>query len=320
MRIFDLPTTRWHPPDGLQFSPDGQFLAVQSRDRVDAFDTTTGKRWLVWQDEGESRHGTPQVGFTADSRGVVHLRKLVRHEGQGVYVHDLATGEDRVLRASNPVAWNNMGDVQYCATRADGKLVFVAVEPAARTTAIVALDSLTGETKFTFAHHRGYIRELAVSADGRSVVGCSSIDLRIWDIGDKLSNRAKWHFQDRSSGCFGGLALSADGNYLVAGVFMGHGARFRIWDVNTRKELDPGTPDGRLYGDGFSFAPDRPLLAYTRQVDNTDVVIFWDVAARTEVKRFDWKVGRVLATAFSPDGCRCATASQDKVVIWDVDL
>ena len=49
-------------------------------------------------------------------------------------------------------------------------------------------------------------------------------------------------------------------------------------------------------------------------------MVFWDAAARAELKRYDWGLGKIGAVAFSPDGFRCAAASRTKAVVWDVDV
>ncbi len=311
MRIFDLPEQRL--TDAMQFSPDGRLLAIQGFGRVDVLDTTTGAVRPVCPGY-VGKHGTPGVGFTADGTGVVYFNNA----DCSVHAFDLGTGTGRVLRRGTKVSWRSRADASVSTVGPDGRLVFVAVSPQERTVEIVALDTASGERRFAFARSRSYVRELTVSPDGGWVAGCTAIDLRVWEVrGGKRPSRASWHVQDRKQSCFGNLALARDGAYLAAGGY-GHHGRARVWDLKAGEEL---SLDGS-YGGGawMAFAPERPLLAFTRKVGDVGEVVFWDAGVRAELKRFDWGLGELGAVAFSPDGCRCAAASRTRAVVWDVDV
>jgi WD40 repeat protein len=310
MRIFDLPEKRY--TDALQFSPDGRLLAVQGSGRVDVLDTATGATRLVSPASG-GKVGTAGVGFTADGAGVVYFD----NDDYSVHAFDLETGRDRALRPGKQVPWRSSGDTSVSAVGPDGRLVFVAVSPGERTVEVVALDTASGEQQFSFARHRSYVRELAVSPDGGWVAACTAIDLRAWEIGGRRPSRASWHAQDRKQFCFANLALARDGAYLAAGTYGGNGP-VRVWDRKAGAELDfDGSHGG---GAGLAFAPERPLLAFARKVGDVGEVVFWDAGARAELKRFDWGLGPLGAVAFSPDGFRCAAASRTRAVVWDVDV
>jgi WD40 repeat protein len=310
MRIFDLPGTR-HVPDALQHSPDGRCLAIQAFGRVEVLDTTTGAVRPVCP-PASVQMGTAGVGFSADCRGVVRFD----NKDQSVHAFDLETDQDRVLRPSQKVPWRSHGDAEISVVQPDGKLVFVAVTPEEGTVEIVALDTGSGEQKFAFARHRGYLRELAVSPDGQWVAGCSTKDLRVWPLGGRrLPNRASWRVEDRKQYCIGNLALARDGAYLAAGGCF-HGGPLQVWDLKAGAELDLGG----YGGGGVAFAPDRPLLAFTQQTGDVGEVVFWDAQPRSELRRFDWGLGPIGAVAFSLDGFRCATAGRTKVVVWDVGV
>ena len=206
MESFDLSGERTIP-DAMQFSPNNRHLAIQAFGRVDVLDTTTGALQPV-SPEYPGKVGTAGVGFTADGRSVVYFK----NDDYSVHTFNLETKHDQVLRHSKQVPWRPSGDASISTMQPDGRLAFVAASPQERTVEVVALDPSTGEQKLSFARHRSYIRELAVSPDGQWVAGCSTIDLRVWYIGGhKLPNRASWHVQDRKQSCFGNLALSRDG-------------------------------------------------------------------------------------------------------------
>jgi WD40 repeat protein len=49
-------------------------------------------------------------------------------------------------------------------------------------------------------------------------------------------------------------------------------------------------------------------------------VVFWDAASGAERARFDWRIGRVHAVAFAPDGMTAAAGGESgEVVVWDID-
>src|SRR5262249_24772139 len=166
MRSFDLPGQDARP-DALRFSPDNRHLALQACGRVDVLDTTTGATRQLCPESGTV--GTAGDGFTADGRGVVYFNA----GDHSVRAVDLDTGKDRVLRRSKKVPWSSCGDVEISTPSFDGRLVFVAVNPQEGAVEVAALDTATGRRKFSFARHRSYLRELAVSPDGLWVAGCS---------------------------------------------------------------------------------------------------------------------------------------------------
>jgi hypothetical protein len=312
MQTFTLPGQR-QVPDALQFSLDGELLAIQALGRVDVLDTQTGKVRQIHPEAGAGV-GRAGVGFTADSRGVIYCQ----NQPIGVYVRDLASDQDRAIRACKRIGQGNQPDIDVAAPQADGRLVFVAINPEPHTVEIQAFDPVSGEQRFAFGRRRGFLRQLAVSFDGRWVAGASAWELWVWGIGGrKLPSRASWHLDDRKLLGYTGIALSGDGTYLA----VGHRRdRARAWDLQAREELKIEGATGELRGSGAAFAPDRPLLALTQWTKDRGEALFVDVKARTELKRFDWGLGEIKAVAFSPDGCRCATASRHKAVIWDVDV
>jgi WD40 repeat protein len=49
-------------------------------------------------------------------------------------------------------------------------------------------------------------------------------------------------------------------------------------------------------------------------------VCLWDVERRQLLRTLDWKMGKLVSVAFSPDGTLGAAGTEDgKVVVWDVD-
>ena len=90
--------------------------------------------------------------------------------------------------------------------------------------------------------------------------------------------------------------------------------------------IDPTTPDSiphtrtnssRKHFTAAAFSPDGKWLATT---SNDTTVTMWDTTTWQPVQRFAWKIGRLRAVAFAPDGLTCAAGSDTgKVVLFDVD-
>lgn len=315
MQFFERPLGKY-PPDALQFSPDGRWLAVQTHGDIEILDTNSGE----WQVAAQGNHkvGTAGIGFTSDSQRVVFFGHTRSRPGVvSVLVHHLATGRCQPLLEGEPMSGSSRGNLEICATRLDGHITYVALNPTPGTVEIVAMDPTTGEELHRFGRLRTFIREMAVSADGMWVVSCSVHDLRVWDLrGGKRPRRAARHVHNNRHPCFGNLALSREGTYLACGSYCGQG-KTEMWHVPTGEAL---SFDRHLRGGGVAFAADRDLFACAQKQEDSSLVVFFDPASRKEVRTYDWQMGQIEAITFSPDGCRCATGSKERIVIWDVDV
>ena len=53
---------------------------------------------------------------------------------------------------------------------------------------------------------------------------------------------------------------------------------------------------------------------------NNGTVCLWDLENGELVRTLDWKLGKLVSVAFSPDGSVGAAGTEDgQVVVWDVD-
>lgn len=316
----DAPGSLWGnrevTPQSLAFSPDGRLLAAWDYGCVYVIDTHTGSTRPLWENRDVGMVEVPGVCFTADGKGVVADHNL--YPSSKLWVHDLETGA--VVREL-PIE-------KYYAVEPGpgGKLVYVSVDPKPYWTEVVPWDPLTGKKKAAFLRHKGFLRQLAVSADGKWMAGSANNTVRVWNFtGPKPPKRAARQFDLESSvACVTSLVLSSDGAFVAA---CGLSTGVQVWSVKTgeRQKLSRYSTD---FSRELSFHPSRPLLAFSA---NTAEVAFWDAAAGAEVKRYAWDWGAkapaegrqgenvVGTTCFSPDGLRCAAAGPGKVVIWDVD-
>ena len=110
------------------------------------------------------------------------------------------------------------------------------------------------------------------------------------------------------------LAFTADGAKLLVGT---ESRTVAMFDAAT------GAPAGELvhprrpYVTAMAVHPRGPVAC--ARTDGT--VTFWNAEKREQLRTLDWKAGKLVSVAFSPDGALAAAGTEDgKVVVWDVDL
>jgi WD40 repeat protein len=337
VQAIELPNPKAEPRS-LGFSADGRLLAAWDYGRVYVIDTAAGVVHTVQGARNNTHVSTvPGTGFTAAGHVVDaylgHSAPLripndylrIREVDSGRIVCEAHRTEDRFPEpapkgprgdsAPGP-RQDVVGDFRLVEVGPGGRLIYLVVfTRSSKGMSVVRWNPLTGKTLPPFAHRGqgGHLR-LAVSADERWVASvCPGRVIRMWDLGRKglkPDSRASRQFAPDSATVYD-LALSADGAFVAyysSGVGISDVRTGELW-----KLPGPYLCSGRE----LAFHPARPVLAFSGA--SADVA-FYDVAARTELKRYAWDIKRVRATAFSPDGLRCAAAGAGKVVIWDVDV
>ena len=134
----------------------------------------------------------------------------------------------------------------------------------------------------------GYLSSLAVSADGRLLVGAGEDRLHLWD-----GNGKQLHALTSEGSTFSAVACSPDGKTVVTGDRQG---QLRVWEAATGKERLLGGP-----------RPDFSTLAFLGD-DNDALVsadrltlIHWDSAGK-EKRRVKVDVEAPAQLMLSPDG------------------
>lgn len=110
------------------------------------------------------------------------------------------------------------------------------------------------------------------------------------------------------------LAFTADGVKLLVRT---DGRAVRMFDAITGAPAGELVHAGRPFVTGVAVHP-QGLVACAR-TDGS--VTLWDADTCEVTRTYDWKAGRLVSVAFSPNGALGAVGTEDgKVIVWDVDL
>lgn len=110
------------------------------------------------------------------------------------------------------------------------------------------------------------------------------------------------------------LAFTADGSKLLVRT---DDRKVQLFDATTGAAAGELVHPGRPFVSGIAVHPRGPVAC----ARTNGTVTFWDADARQQLRTLDWKAGRLVSVAFSPDGALAAAGTEDgKIVVWDVDV
>jgi WD40 repeat protein/basic membrane lipoprotein Med (substrate-binding protein (PBP1-ABC) superfamily)/DNA-binding SARP family transcriptional activator len=321
----------------VAFSPDGTRLITAGDDgRLIVWDRTTGEQLLAVH---AARFRVLSCAFSPDGTRILsggidptarlwdaftgeELLELTEHAGS---VMGVAFSPDGTRLATNSYdgmarVWDaSSGEELLTLTVYPDKLFRVAFSPdgkklvvGSRTDSTARVwDATTGDEIVTLQGHRGPVLGVAFSPDGKRIAtGGGDRKAKIWDAetGQELLSLAG------HTGPVYGVALSPDGMHLATSSEDG---TVRIWNISLSEELFAIlAPEGVFR---FAFSPDGSSLAAGTGEDGA--VWIWDASTGERLQTFPAgaHTAWVGSVAFSPDGTRLATASDDTTVrIWDI--
>jgi WD40 repeat protein/serine/threonine protein kinase len=295
----------------VAFSPDGKQLASAGLDRtVRIWDVASSWIW----DIAKPRMIQTLKGHTDRVFGVAFSpdgkRVASASVDQTVKVWDLATG-DEALTLKGHTSW-----VSSVAFSPDGK----RLASASHDGTAKLWDAASGGETMMAIRAVSLVKSVAFSPDGQRLAsGGTDPRIKIWDAASgRVSLILNGHTAEVVS-----VAFTPDGRRLASG---GLDKTVKVWDPMTgRKILSLEGPTGWVLC--VAFSPDGKRLA-AGSMDET--VTVWDLSPDPPPTRggerggvqepLTWHghSGGVMSVAFSPDGKRLASASQDRTIkLWE---
>jgi WD40 repeat protein len=316
----------------VQFSPDGNTLAVASSIGVWLYDTQTLKEIRLL--EGHTS-GVNSVFFSPDGKTLASgsgntvilwdamtgniLRRLEGHKG---YVTSVSFSPDGKTIASGSkdntvILWDVMaGNILRRLEGHEDSVFSVSFSPDGKTLAsgsrgktVILWDAMTGNILRTLVGHGGSVFSISFSPDGKILAsGSRDNTIILWDaMTGNILRRLVGHKDEVHS-----VSFSPDGKTVASG---SDDDSVILWDAMTGNILHRLVGHKSLLFSSVSFSSDGKTLA-SGGWDNT--VILWDTMTGNILRRLEGHEDWCRSVSFSPDGKTVASGSSDKtVILWD---
>jgi WD40 repeat protein len=317
LRLFRPTSTGYHPAGSLPlgdssntlfslaFSPDGQHVAVGSRDKqLRVVDVSDADR--------PQEHGSAFTGFGSWVNTVAYspdgTRLAAGSSDSTVRLYDVADGALlTTLPTPSPVT-----DLSFLP---DGsRIAFGSLDGITRLWQVTGPGTpLAADTIAMLAYSRPGTELMQATLSGEGAIRVS--DVSRWREPRLLSHATTELGPDRLNGA---AAMTADGRLIATGSGTGH---VLLWDASTPGALTRRAvlTEPTALVEWLSFSGDGTLLA---SGDDANEVHLWDVTDPEHPRHLSTLTGPtsiVLGVAVSPDGRYVAGASADrKVWLWDI--
>jgi RNA polymerase sigma factor (sigma-70 family) len=296
----------------VAYSPDGKTLASGNLDStIRLWDVSTGALLQRIQKHKEVQARavfSPDGTILALTGGDGFVRLLDRSSGKELRQFDVSKGPSRFA-------------VSLVAFSPDGKIVATAGKDSA-----VRLWSVRTGKPLLRIDRPADIHRIAFSPDGRFLATGESTRMQVFGNGsvhlwETATGREVRHWSPESR-YIESLTFSPDGSALAAsGAFS---SPIYIWDVASGEQRmlleikqteQPGIRR-KPRALAVAFSPDGKTLAASNEIDH--LIYLWETLTGKERSRLVGHQGAVWSLAFSPDGLRLASGSDDTtVLVWD---
>ncbi len=300
----------------MQFSPDGNHLAVGSDIGVWLYDAETGKETSLLPGRCESLAISPDGRFLVNGGGDPNSRAGGTRYETGLQLWEIATGQEVALHDALPAAsvfWfskdsktlvvlNKSGDticwIDIETGMSDVKKIENRPDLEPLPSAVYALT----HNKVAIGEDNG-ILELWNSKTGKKVSTLTGPQKKIQDP----------YYLNRKRNPVVSLAFSPDGTRLASGRLDN---TVRLWNTTDNNEHIIFQQKQSDSPKVLVFSPDGKMLA---SGDNNKVRL-WDAATGESLATFTGHINKVYNLAFSPDGSTLTSASRrdGTVLYWNI--
>ncbi len=164
------------------------------------------------------------------------------------------------------------------------------------------LESWQGSLKAFFSWSLGF------TSNGHIVAATNKAEIHVWDA---LTGQSVVTFDQSIS--LWNIAFSPNGKMVAS--FDDDGL-LKLWDMQTGEEIYTlAHNDAWITIWSLVFSPDSEMLASGNFDGN---ITFWDTHTGKEVNNLVDPNGSISSIAFSSDGKVLATATDSKIILWDV--
>jgi WD40 repeat protein len=309
-----------------EFSPDGRYVVTASRDQTACvWDADTGRQLTP-----RLRHLGP-VTHASFSRGGRELLTVGAGAADPARVWDLYRG-----LSATPVPLGIRGALRCAAADSDGRWALTAAGFRDAPPEIELWEQKTGKLLTTRPFQLGErVTHAAFSADGRWVlVACgdeqnSQSRVYVWQVEALKSGKGPPAHTLRSDGLVTYAAFSPDGRQIVTTRQDWNGkdrtGLAQLWNTQTGEPVKNLPTRGPVSYAAFSRDGTRLVICDGTWREDTPPkssgqAVIWDATRGDELVQLEGHTKAVNHAAFSPDGRRVATASEDETArIWDAD-